>query len=295
MGRLSPGSHNWLAGIFFASLSLAGLFEPARAAISVSNENPKQGQTVEVSLPRKEQIDSAVSAADLPTLQFNERSYQLFPAKESNGVQSCQWRVLLSIPADLPPGTYVFSTGDGKKQINVVDGNFPLQKIRLPKGKDTFEASPGEEEAVDRAKELLSPERLWRKHFDLPSAARISAGFGIKRVVNGKLLPDYTHSGVDFAAQLGSPVRTCAPGVVVLIGRNWKLHGNLIAIDHGQGVVSFYIHLSKILVKKGDEVKSGQMIGQVGHSGRANGPHLHFSLYVNQVATNPCDWFKQLF
>jgi murein DD-endopeptidase MepM/ murein hydrolase activator NlpD len=82
---------------------------------------------------------------------------------------------------------------------------------------------------------------------------------------------------------------------VVLTGRGFKLHGNCVAVDHGQGVVSFYIHLKSISVQKGPHVKAGETLGKVGQTGRANGPHLHFSIYVNQVATNPTDWFDHAF
>jgi lysostaphin len=123
----------------------------------------------------------------------------------------------------------------------------------------------------------------------------MSAGFGLRRMVNGKLLKDYYHSGVDFAGGQGSPVNSVADGVVIMAKNGWRLHGNSICIDHGQGVVSIYIHLSKVLVKEGDTVKSGQLIGRIGQTGRANGPHLHFSLYVNKHSTNPLQWFKTAF
>jgi murein DD-endopeptidase MepM/ murein hydrolase activator NlpD len=66
-----------------------------------------------------------------------------------------------------------------------------------------------------------------------------------------------------------------------------------VAIDHGQGVVSFYIHMQKVLVKKGQQVKGGEQIGMVGSTGRANGPHLHFSIYCNKVASSPLQWFSK--
>lgn len=116
-----------------------------------------------------------------------------------------------------------------------------------------------------------------------------------KRIVNGKLLKDYYHSGLDFAGSLGQPVYACADGKVILAHKNFRLHGNVVAIDHGQGVVSIYIHLQKIAVKEGDVVVAGEQIGNVGATGRANGPHLHLSLYVNKIATNPMPWFSKTF
>ena len=152
-----------------------------------------------------------------------------------------------------------------------------------------------EEEAVEKAKATLSPDRFWTTRFVKPSHSRTSAPFGVRRIVNGKLLPDYFHAGLDFAAPLGSPIYATAPGTVVLAqgGGVFRLHGNIVAIDHGQGVVSFYIHMQKVLVKVGQVVKQGDQIGLVGQTGRATGPHLHFSIYVNQVASSPSQWFAK--
>lgn len=175
------------------------------------------------------------------------------------------------------------------------DGLFPVQRLTLPKSKDNFLLSPGEEEAMNTAKSALSDKRLWQGTFTKPCEAKTSAKFGLKRIVNGKLLKDYYHSGLDFAGSLGQPVYACADGKVVLAHKNFRLHGNVVAIDHGQGVVSIYIHLQKIKVKEGDLVEAGEQIGNVGATGRANGPHLHLSLYVNKVATNPMPWFSKTF
>lgn len=272
------------------ALGLSGFMTgaPARALISVSSESPRQGQVVEVYV--ESQAAGAV-AGDLP-VSFNKHNYKTFPV---SGDAEHKYRVLLPVPVQLPPGQYEVRAAGEKKVIAVLPGRFATQHLRLPPGKDTFAASPGEAEAVDKAKATVSSERFWQSKFSPPAAARVSATFGLKRVVNGRQLPDYFHSGIDYAAPLGAPVKACAPGKVILVGSKWKLHGNCLAIDHGQGVVSFYIHLQKTEVAQGDMVKAGQVIGRVGQTGRANGPHLHFSIYVNDEATNPSDWFKQLF
>ena len=96
-------------------------------------------------------------------------------------------------------------------------------------------------------------------------------------------------------AHLGQPIFACANGKVILAHKNFRLHGNVVAIDHGQGVISIYIHMQKINVKEGDMVSAGEQIGNVGATGRANGPHLHLSLYVNKIATNPMPWFSKVF
>lgn len=256
------------------------------SSLSISNEQPKQGQTVEITY----RIGPGESEA--PTIQFHKESYKPLPAEN---IGAGTYRCLLGIPADIKPGKYKLQAGNVSKTISVGAGKFAVQYLRLPKSKDNFIMSPGEEEAVDGAKKTVSQGRAWSGNFSAPCKARISAGFGLRRVVNGKLLSDYFHSGLDYAAGTGTPVKAVAPGKVILARTGYKLHGNMVSIDHGEGVVTFYIHLSKVLVKEGQLVKQGDLIGKVGSTGRASGPHLHFSLYVNHNATNPNDWYAKAF
>ena len=251
----------------------------------ISNKSPKQGEAVEVRAPV-----FGLSIRSMPQLQALGKGYKLFSSTVDGKQYYC---ALFAVPVVQKPGTYTVSIGSLSSQITVKDAHFQVQRLSLPKSKDNFITAPGEEEAVDKAKATLSAERMWTSHFVKPSRARTSAPFGIRRIVNGKLLPDYFHSGLDFAASLGSPIYATAPGTVVLAqgGGVFKLHGNMVAIDHGQGVVSFYIHMQKVQVKVGQVVKAGEPIGLVGQTGRANGPHLHFSIYVNQVAASPMQWF----
>jgi murein DD-endopeptidase MepM/ murein hydrolase activator NlpD len=271
--------------------------------LDVSNVMPKQGETIRatVSQHRSASGMSEMLSPPIPLTNkrifFNHKGFVLFNSLGASNADDAEsigpnYEALIAIPADLKPGSYSLMFGDKKKEITVVDAHFPIQHIHLPSGKDNFLASPGETEAVDKAKATVSPEQEWTNPFIAPSRARISAGFGLKRVSNGKLLTDYFHSGIDYAASLGSPVLATAPGKVILTGKGWRLHGNCVAIDHGHGVVSFYIHMQKLQVAIGDQVKAGQCIGRVGQTGRANGPHLHFSIYVNDTAANPIYWFR---
>jgi murein DD-endopeptidase MepM/ murein hydrolase activator NlpD len=260
---------------------------PAWASIELSKSVPAQGETIEITYKTSAEVKEDQSKSK--ELVFNGQSFKLFP------ISADIFHCLIAIPADLKTGKYPIKIGDEKCTITVKDGLFPVQNLTLPKSKDNFLLSPGEEEAMNAAKAALSDKRLWQGTFTKPCQARTSSKFGLKRVVNGKLLKDYYHSGLDFAGSLGQPVCACADGKVVLAHKNFRLHGNVVAIDHGQGVVSIYIHLQKIKVKEGDVVTAGEQIGNVGATGRANGPHLHLSLYVNKVATNPMPWFSKTF
>jgi murein DD-endopeptidase MepM/ murein hydrolase activator NlpD len=257
--------------------------------LAVTNASPKQGETIELSV-------TSTDAAP-PSVSFNGKSYKLFPKSEQSGQAESgnQYVALLGIPADIKPGKYKVLVGEEKLDLAVKAAKFPIQYLTLPKSKDNFLMSPGEEEGIAAAKSTLTDKRMWSGAFVAPSKYPTSSQFGMKRIVNGKLLDDYFHSGLDFRAPAGSPIVACAPGKVVLTGRNWRLHGNVVAVDHGQGVISIYIHMTKIGVKVGDQVEAGQKLGTVGATGRASGPHLHWSLYVNQVATNPKPWLVRTF
>lgn len=260
-----------------------------QATFRLSSSKVKQGEVVEAIYQGP--------TLTLPVVEFNSQKYPLFPDTDTAD-EPRRCRALISVPVVLKTGTkQVKLLGtEFSAPLNVVDAKYPVQRMTLPPSKNNFNTAPGEEEAVDKAKKTASEKRYWSSNFTAPSSARVSAGFGLRRIVNGKLLDDYFHSGLDYAGWLGSPVKACAPGKIVLaVSKGFKLHGNTVAIDHGQGVVSFYIHLSKVLVREGQLVKAGEQIGAIGQTGRANGPHLHFSIYVNGNASSPWQWFNRAF
>jgi murein DD-endopeptidase MepM/ murein hydrolase activator NlpD len=287
---VSPGLSSGAATALEGTTAREG--EENGPTITLSNKTPKQGEVVEV---RVSHLASGSEAP--PEVEVLGHKYKLFPDKADSGQESGPgYEALFAVPVVQRPGAYKITVGSASQSFTVRDAHFVVQRLSLPKSKDNFNTAPGEEEAVEKAKATVSAERMWSGKFDRPSHAHTSAPFGIRRIVNGKLLPDYFHSGLDFAAGMGSPIYATAPGTVVLAqgGGVFKLHGNMVAIDHGQGVVSFYIHMKKVLVKQGQVVKQGEEIGLVGQTGRANGPHLHFSIYVNQVASSPLQWFAGL-
>lgn len=259
------------------------------ARLTVSDASPVQGETIEVTLttdPQNASEDSSGAEA-----KFNEQSLRLFPTATGHS-----YSTLLAIPAIIHPGRYKITAGGATREITVKKAGFPIQSIHLPKHKNNFKATPGEKEAIKKAKEALSGRRSWSGTFQKPvKKARISSRFGVRRKVNGKLLDDYFHAGMDFAAPRGTAIRACAAGKVILARTGWRLHGNTVCIDHGQGVISIYIHMNSIKVKQGEAVRAGEKIGTVGSTGRASGPHLHFGLYVNKVAANPVYWFKNTY
>jgi murein DD-endopeptidase MepM/ murein hydrolase activator NlpD len=127
----------------------------------------------------------------------------------------------------------------------------------------------------------------WRDGFDLPLSNKISTPFALHR--KGKTY-SYYHRGLDFSAPLGTPVKAGNRGKVILSRRNLNVYGNAIVIDHGQGVLSCYFHMSELLKKESDVVAKDEVIGKVGSSGWATGPHLHFGIYIQGVPVDPVWW-----
>jgi murein DD-endopeptidase MepM/ murein hydrolase activator NlpD len=140
-----------------------------------------------------------------------------------------------------------------------------------------------------------SPRALWSGPFRLPLAGSpvVTAPFGQRRAYNNGPVSTF-HGGTDFRAAAGSSVLAAAGGRVVLATR-LQVRGNAIIIDHGLGVFSMYAHLSSFKVKKGDTVKSGQVIGPSGNTGLSTGPHLHWELHVSGPAVDPFEWTRRAF
>jgi murein DD-endopeptidase MepM/ murein hydrolase activator NlpD len=143
----------------------------------------------------------------------------------------------------------------------------------------------------------VSSEKLWQGVFSLPVepvfAEFPSSRFGSRRSYNGS---DYIyfHTGIDYGGQIGDPIYAAAAGVVVFTGP-LTVRGNATMIDHGWGVYTAYMHQSEILVKVGDHVEQGQLIGRVGNTGRVVGPHLHFEVLVGTVQVDPLEWLNREF
>lgn len=144
----------------------------------------------------------------------------------------------------------------------------------------------GELAQIDAARAVQSATDGWRQRFQWPVTGRISGVFGSQRIYAGE--PGAFHSGVDVARPTGTPVVAPADGVVILAAAApFTLEGNLLMIDHGMGLNSAFLHLSRIDVKVGQRVSRGQLVGAIGATGRATGPHLHWSMKWQDERIDP--------
>ncbi len=181
--------------------------------------------------------------------------------------------------------------GEQTASIAVTARDWPLQRVDgVPPS--TVDPPPATAERIRREQALVTAARVrddaradFAQHFIRPVEGRISGRFGRARVYNGT--PGSPHSGMDIAAPQGTPIKAPAAGLVTFAGPDLYLTGGTVLLDHGHGISSNFLHLSRLDVREGDRVEQGQVIGAVGATGRATGPHLHWGMNWFDVRIDP--------
>jgi hypothetical protein len=209
------------------------------------------------------------------------------------------WRGLVGLDLETPagPGTLTISTlaagsepGPAARYVlDVQPKMFPTRTISVDPGYVNPPAAvlARINRESSRVRELLAavtPSRQWADPFVRPVPGTVTSGFGSRSVFNGQ--PRSPHSGVDLRATTGTPVAAPNAGRVVLAEEQY-FSGNVVLIDHGVGMYSFLAHLSRIDVREGQRVEAGQRIGLAGATGRVSGPHLHWTVRLNQARVDP--------
>jgi hypothetical protein len=167
---------------------------------------------------------------------------------------------------------------------------FAVQRLTVPSkmadlDPETEQRAIAEGERLQTLYRTITPERLWRGAFTRPVAGTEPAeGFGARRIINGK--PRAPHGGADYAAPRGTPVVAVNSGRVALVG-DYFFPGRLVALDHGLGLYTLYFHLDTVAVGEGERVGRGHLLGTVGSTGRATGPHLHFGAQLAGARIDP--------
>jgi biotin carboxyl carrier protein len=194
-----------------------------------------------------------------------------------------------------PASVLIAERRDGRMQIQDVRiARRAWQIERIDQDRPTGGPTPefqkmrdGELLRIAEARAVNSPSQGWKQRFRLPAKGRVSGRFGSQRIYRGGV-PAAFHSGLDLAPGAGAAVTAPADGVVVLAGPPmFSLEGNLVIIDHGMGLNSAFLHMATTSVKVGDKVTQGQQIGTVGATGRATGPHLHWSVKWKDARLDP--------
>lgn len=246
-------------------------------ACELKPDSPKQGDAIRVTC-----------AGDVVSARLDGKGITLFRQDEGSRFG------LMPVKVDEKPGRYTieFLNAAGavvqSREIVVRNAHFPSQNVVLGKALVELKPSPGEVETVAKFREIMTPERHWSEPLIPPVPGCITSMYGVRRLHNGKPTGGY-HMGLDQRTPAGEPIRAVAGGTVRLAG-HFNLHGNAVGVDHGQGLESIYLHMSRLAVKEGDVVRQGDTLGYAGSTGRSTAPHLHWSLYANGVGVNPLQW-----
>ncbi len=173
--------------------------------------------------------------------------------------------------------------------IKVIPGKFKTEDLTVPKDMVDLDDESLKRVAIEKTKtmEILSKittERFWMGDFIMPAEGRLIENFGSRRKINGQARSP--HNGIDISAPAGTEIHAGNDGIVVMVD-DLFFAGKSVFIDHGLGAYTFYSHLSQVNVSLGDKVRRGDLIGLVGSSGRATGPHLHWGMKINGARINP--------
>jgi Peptidase family M23/Peptidase family M23 N-terminal domain len=245
------------------------------------------------SLPKESRVPGGVAiiavadaSAPRPSVTHNEANVWVTQ-------QGARWVAIVGIPLSTAPGTQTISVKRGDQSTAesfvVKPKRYPVQRLKLDKV--MVDPPPAVMARIERESVHLKTVRnTWRASdatsaaFALPAQGRLSSRFGVARVLNGK--PRSPHAGLDVAVPTGTVVSSPGDGVVIDAG-DYYFCGKTVFVDHGNGLITMHCHLSEFIAKVGDAVKQGERIALSGVTGRATGPHLHWSVYLNGVSVEP--------
>ena len=218
------------------------------------------------------------------------------------------WFALAGISLETEPGSYTLElTGEAPsakpgttktfiRKFTIGRGKYPKITVNLSVESKFTEPTPEQVKQIEEGQQIkkdylnrVTPDREWSGQFLTPADATISDVFASERIFNGKT--SSPHLGLDFRVPSGTPVEAMNEGTV-LLARPLYFEGNFVVLDHGQGLLTLYLHLSEFKVKEGDRVKRGQEIGLSGGTGRATGPHLHVAVRWQGTYLDPAQLMK---
>ncbi|HHM05092.1 MAG TPA: M23 family metallopeptidase [Gammaproteobacteria bacterium] len=246
-----------------------------------------------VDLPRPEAVPGGVAVVTVarggevaPRVRFRQRRVMVVRDGE-------RWLAVVGLPLNLKPGDYHLDVSRNPPRripFQVRPKHYETQHLTIKNKRKVNPLQRDLDRIVREREEMNAAFAAWRNQaevplrFILPTTGPLSSPFGLRRVFNGQ--PRKPHSGLDIAAPEGAAIKAPADGVVTAVG-DYFFNGNTVLIDHGQGLVTLYCHMSRTDVAQGQRVKQGEVIGAVGATGRVTGPHLHWSVSLNNARVNP--------
>ena len=271
---------------------------PVSASSRVAPSPMIQGQVADIEITGTVGISLTGSLAGqhlhfFPVSPTSYASLQGLHALTEPGIYS------LALTGTLPSAApYFGATFTFAQSVLIRSGNYPFDPV-LVVNPETIDPAVTDPENIQWAAltAAATPEKLWQGVFAAPVPAPFSdcwpSRYGNRRSYNGSAYT-YFHTGLDFCGGIGTEILAPAAGRVVFAGA-LTVRGNATVINHGWGVYSAYLHQSEILVKVGDLVQAGQLIGKVGSTGRVTGPHLHWEIWAGGVQVDPLPWLQQAY
>jgi len=228
-------------------------------------------------------IDVGSTELAMPEVSFNNRSVLVMRDAD-------RWKAVLGIPLDTDPGSVSVVTNGIKVPVTIKEHGYTEQRITVANqsyvtpDQEQLDRIGGERKIINGALNNFRDVPVTDISLAAPVDGPRSSSFGKRRFFNDQ--PRAPHKGMDISANQGVPIEAPLDGVVTATGE-YFFNGNTVIIDHGQGYVTMYCHLSEISAAEGQVVATGETIGAVGATGRVTGPHLHFGTYLNGTAVDP--------
>ena len=247
----------------------------ASLAWAAPENSPRPGGIAIVDVGPADQPPPSASLGDKPVLVMRDGD---------------RWQAVVGVPLDTEPGQLTIHLGGYPLSVAIGDHAYAEQRLTV-KNKSYVTPDQAQLDRIGRERRIIDGalnnfRDVPMQGIDLatPVEGRRSSSFGLRRFFNDQ--PRSPHKGMDIAADSGTPIRAPRDGVVTATG-NYFFNGNTVILDHGQGYVTMYCHLSEIAVEEGQAVSTGETLGAVGATGRVTGPHLHFGTYLNGTAVDP--------
>ncbi len=251
------------------------------------------GQAFAYSIPENHAVNGGISIIPFDSVQKPEVFFGDHRIAVVESTKPHQWLLIAGIPLDQTQSVQDLIVNKPKHSVLPIHVSDKFYKTQYLTIEDTRKVDPLPEDHARIAVETKKFENIFSSYtaqnpfvndFTPPAQGPVSSLFGLSRVFNKEPRP--SHTGLDIAAPADAQVSVISPGTVVDTG-NYFYTGNTVIVDHGMGVFSLYGHLKEIDVKPGEIVKQGSLLGKVGMTGRATGPHLHWSMIVNQTYVDP--------
>ena len=227
---------------------------------------------------------------EVASAKWNERTIHLFPQTDGKNFGLMP----ISVKDSPGPASLDFLSKEGRVLVTekfvVRATRFPSENVRLSPDIEALHSTPEEIQLLTGFRNEISDSRYWQDPLEPPVDGCVTSPFGVKRLHNGKPTGEF-HGGVDQRTPAGEAIRAIADGKVVF-AKQFNVLGNAVGLDHGQGLGSMYLHMTRLAVADGAIVKKGDALGYAGSTGRSTGPHLHWVLYANGVNVNPAQWVK---